>query len=363
MPRSTIVSVDSKVLELELTEPFGISGGSHDLARIALVRVTLADGTMGLGEAAPLPAYNGESVEGVLHALAAARPLWVGTDGRAWRRRARDLDVATSESASARCALETALFDALARRCNLSLYNWFGGSAPRLLESDVTIPIMDAASARSAAERWWAQGFRCFKIKVGAGDDAERVLAAKAGAPGAQLLLDANGGLSAKQALHLIDTLNHHGVAIALFEQPVPAQDWAGLEQVSKRVRVAVDESVVTASDVLEAARWLGAPHVVNVKLMKSGIVTALDIVATARAAGLSLMIGGMLESSLAMSTSACFAAGVGGFEFVDLDTPLFLRHSPFGGGFTWRGAELDLSSIQLGHGVSLVDLKARSGP
>jgi L-alanine-DL-glutamate epimerase-like enolase superfamily enzyme len=360
VPRSTIVSIDSKVLELELTEPFGISGGSHDVARIALVRLTLADGTTGLGEAAPLPAYNGESIDAVLHALNAARPAWVGTDGKAWRQRARDLDLPTAESASARCALETALLDALARRCGLSLYNWFGGCTPALLESDMTIPIVDAATARSAAERWWAHGFRCLKIKVGAGDDAERVLAAHAGAPEAKLLLDANGGLSAERALELVDTLNRHRVAVDLFEQPVPAQDWAGLQQVSKRVRVAADESVVTSRDVLEAARWLGAPHVINVKLMKSGIVMALDIVAAARAAGMSLMIGGMLESSLAMSTSACFAAGQGGFEFVDLDTPLFLRSSPFGGGFTWRGAELDLSTIQLGHGVSVVDLKAR---
>jgi L-alanine-DL-glutamate epimerase-like enolase superfamily enzyme len=89
---------------------------------------------------------------------------------------------------------------------------------------------------------------------------------------------------------------------------------------------------------------------------MKSGIAEALDIVAVARAAGLSLMIGGMLESTLAMSASACFAAGQGGFEFVDLDTPLFMLRSPFEGGFTWSGAELSLSQICLGHGVSWPD-------
>jgi hypothetical protein len=65
-------------------------------------------------------------------------------------------------------------------------------------------------------------------------------------------------------------------------------------------------------------------------------------------------MIGGMLESTLAMTTSAQFAAGQGGFEFVDLDTPLFLASSPFCGGFTQRGAGLDLSGIDSGHGVSL---------
>lgn len=77
-----IVSVDTEVLELELTEPFGISGGSQDLAAFVLVRVTLEDGTCGLGEAAPLPAYNGERIEDVLRAIDAARPTLVGARQR-----------------------------------------------------------------------------------------------------------------------------------------------------------------------------------------------------------------------------------------------------------------------------------------
>jgi L-alanine-DL-glutamate epimerase-like enolase superfamily enzyme len=355
VPGSTIISsITTEVVELELNEPFGISGGSQDVARIAVVRLHLADGTEGLGEAAPLPAYNGERVEDALAAIEAAGALLVGRDAAAWRQRALDVLEPTQGSASARCALETALCDALARRAGCSLYQWFGGCEPAHLETDVTIPIVDAAAARHAAERWWQRGFRSLKLKVGAEGDLERVLGAHSGAPGAKLLLDANGGLTAQSALSLVDDLEGRGVDVALFEQPVPAADWEGLERVARRVRVALDESVVHARDVLEAARRLGPPHVVNVKLMKSGVVGALDVVAAARAAGLSLMIGGMLESSLAMSTSACFAAGQGGFEFVDLDTPLFMLDSPFVGGFTSKGNLLDVSPIHIGHGVSL---------
>lgn len=360
MPGSTITRITTEVVELELNEPFGISGGSQDVARIAVVRLELEDGTSGLGEAAPLPAYNGERVEDALAAIAWATPSWVGRDAAAWRQRALDLLPCTGDSASARCALEMALCDALARRAGCSLYEWFGGCAPGQLETDVTIPIVNGAAAEDAAERWWARGFRALKLKVGATGDLERVLGAHAGAPQAQLLLDANGGLTAESALALVDALSAHGVDVALFEQPVPAADWDGLARVAQRVRVALDESVVVPSDVLTAARRLGPPHVINVKLMKSGVVGALDVVAAARAAGLSLMIGGMLESSLAMSTSACFAAGQGGFEFVDLDTPLFMLDSPFVGGFTSRGNLLDVSPIRLGHGVSLAG--ARQG-
>jgi L-Ala-D/L-Glu epimerase len=91
---------------------------------------------------------------------------------------------------------------------------------------------------------------------------------------------------------------------------------------------------------------------VLNIKLMKMGVVEAIDVVGVARAAGLGLMIGGMVESILAMSCSACFAAGIGGFRFVDLDTPMFLAENPFRGGFVQRGAMLSLAEIGAGHGV-----------
>ena len=354
MNPTDIAAIETRTFELELNEPFGIAGGSPDLARIAVVQLRLADGTLGLGEAAPLSAYNGETLEGALRAIEAARPLWLGRDARPWRQRALELPAATRASASARCALETALVDALARQRGWSLRDWFGGAGGVELETDVTVPIMAPEAARRAAERWWARGFRKLKIKVGLGQDAERVLAAHAGAPEALLSLDANAAFSARQAIELVARLNAQGVRIELFEQPVAGDDWAGLAQVARVARLALDESVVHARDAVLAATRLGPPHAINVKLMKSGISEALDIVAVARASGMSLMIGGMLESALAMSTSACFAAGQGGFEFVDLDTPLFLANSPFSGGFAQRGAQLDLSGIVAGHGVLL---------
>jgi L-alanine-DL-glutamate epimerase-like enolase superfamily enzyme len=352
VPGTSITRLETQVIELELTEPFGISGGSQAKARIALVQVELEDGTRGTGEAAPLPAYNGERLEDALAAIQRARPALLGANAGAWRQRALELSGSCGGSPSARCAIETALCDALARRAGLSLYEWFGGCAPAELVSDVTIPIVAPEAARHAAERWWARGFRCLKVKIGGGSDLERVLAVHEGAPRARLVLDANGGLAAEQAVALVESLERAGVELALFEQPVAATDWEGLVRVGSRARLGLDESVVTARDALEAVRRLGAPHVINVKLMKSGIAEALDIVATARAGGMSLMIGGMLESSLAMSASACFAAGLGGFEFVDLDTPLFLLDSPLRGGFELRGDVVDVSVIGAGHGV-----------
>ncbi len=78
-------------------------------------------------------------------------------------------------------------------------------------------------------------------------------------------------------------------------------------------------------------------------------------MVAAARATGLGLMVGGMVETELAMTTSACFAAGLGGFSFVDLDTPLFMASRPLAGGYEQKGARLSLAGIQAGHGVSRI--------
>ena len=86
---------------------------------------------------------------------------------------------------------------------------------------------------------------------------------------------------------------------------------------------------------------------------MKTGLDEALTIARMVRAAGADLMIGGMVESSLALGLSAAFAAGLGGFRFVDLDTPLFFTDDPFEGGYTMQGATLRLDLAAQGHGVS----------
>ena len=115
--------------------------------------------------------------------------------------------------------------------------------------------------------------------------------------------------------------------------------------------RVAADESVATAEDAARVAA-AGAAPVFNIKLMKAGVAEALKVVAIAREAGIGLMIGGNIESVLGMSMSACFAAGLGGFEFADLDTPFFMAENPFDGGYSVDGDRVSVARIGAGHGV-----------
>lgn len=354
-----IRAVRATRLDIPMKRVFGIAGGAQEVARNVLVEITLASGARGFGEAAPLPAFNGETQEHALDAIAKAGPELVGADVRAWRALAERITALSaawpSPSASAACALETAVFDALARANGASLRLFFGGAEEELV-TDVTIVTGTALDAARDARDYAA--FGTLKIKVGghADHDVEldvaRVLAVRDARPDARLLLDANGGLSVHDAIHLATELRSRGVVPALFEQPVAPGSWEALAEVRAKsgLAVAIDESVTRPEDVIAAHR-AGAADAANVKLMKSGIARALDIVAATRACGLLPMIGGMVEARLAMGTSACLAAGLGGFAFVDLDTPLFLAEDPFEGGYVQRGEVLDLRPIEAGHG------------
>lgn len=353
---TTIRSLSVENLDIPLHTPFGIAGGAQDLARNLLVTVELAGGTRGYGEAAPFPAFNGETQDVARAAIGAAASTVEGADTREWRRLAAALRGAIGPIGSAQCAIETAVLDALTRHANMPLWAFFGGVATSL-ETDMTVTTGTVAQAAADARAIGARGIRTIKIKIGSGDlalDIDRVAAIAEVAPTAPLILDGNAGFSADDALLLLEQLKQRRINVALFEQPTKKDDWDGLHQVAQwgGVPVAADETAADATAALRIAQERAA-QVVNIKLMKCGIAEALDIAAICRVARLGLMIGGMVESTLAMSTSACFAAGQGGFQFVDLDTPLFMAESPFDGGMRYESARIDLSQIAAGHGVT----------
>jgi L-Ala-D/L-Glu epimerase len=320
-----------------------------------LVTVRLSDGSFGIGEAAPFSAVNGETQGAVLSALSSARTALTGLDAERWRRAAAVAEEALSVTPTARAGFESALLDALCRRRQYSLWSFFGGAEPSLL-SDMTIPTGSVEQAALAAARAIRAGFSTLKVKVGGvlfDHDRARLLSIVRAAPDAKLVLDANASLSAEAALELVAALGPARSRVVLFEQPTGKFDLDGLRKVREHggVPVAADESACSAADVLGliSAR---AVDVINIKLMKSGIVEALAMIAVARAAGLGLMIGGMVESKLAMTVSACLAAGTGGFAHADLDTPWFMKNAPTDGGWVEHGATLSVDQIVSGHGV-----------
>jgi len=355
-PPTLIRRVDVAAIDIPLKKPFGIATGAQVVAANAQVVVELADGTLGFGEAAPFPAYNGDTQAAALDAITRARPALLGADARAWRGIAEAMRPLVGHSGSAQCALEMAVLDALTRHAGLPLWALFGGAA-RELVTDVTITVGTVEESAAEAASFAAAGFSRLKVKVGGrplAEDLARLAAIHEAAPSAELMLDGNGGMSLEDARTLAWTLRERGIEPILFEQPVPAREWGALAELSRSsgLKIAADESATNAVEVHLLAQ-IGAVGVINIKPMKSGFAEALSIALTARAAGLELMIGGMVEGTMAMSASACFAAGLGGFSFVDLDTPLFFAEEPFEGGYAQKGERLDLSPIARGHGVT----------
>jgi len=351
-----ITSVDVEPLCIELCQPFGIAGGTQTRADNVLVRATLDDGTVGLGEAAPFSAFNGETQALALERLRELTPKLRGRSVAEWRPLFSQIEEHAAGSHSAACAVQSALLDAWLRSHRCSMWSFFGGAEPELV-SDITVPTGDVADAVTSTEEALAMGFDVLKVKVGGSSldrDAERLLAIGRTAPKAQLVLDANAAYSADDALRLLGLIGKTKDQVRLFEQPTARDDFDGLRRVmlDAKIDVAADESACSVTDVLGlvATRAVSA---VNVKIMKSGISESMDMITLARHHGLKLMIGGMVESQLAMSVSACLAAGMGGFSWVDLDTPLFMQNAPFVGGFERRGNLLRVNVIEVGHGVT----------
>lgn len=356
---AAIAAFDVAPLDIPLFEPFGISGGAAAVAANVLVTLTLADGTRGQGEAAPLPPYNGETQADAVGALRAAAAWLPGMTAslEGWRALAAEFRARGGERCgSAQCAFETALLDALTRQAGLPLWKFCGGAGTEL-ETDMTVTTGSAAEAASAARAIRARGIRMIKVKVGGkpgpAHDLARLAAIHDVAPDAPLILDGNAGVSRAAASELVRGLKALGIVPALLEQWLAKDDLDGARALIEETGwlVAADETVTTAADARRVVAARSA-QVINIKLMKAGLAEAFDIAAVARGAGLELMIGGNLESILAMTVSACFAAGQGGFRFADLDTPLFLAENPFVGGYRLDGGRISVAHITAGHGV-----------
>ncbi len=349
-----IKEIRGEPLNIPLKEPFRIAVGEIREAQNVLITLVLENGIVGHGEASPFPPISGETQATALAAIRYCSDLLVGLDAIHYRRTSGLLKSLLWNQPSARAGIEMAVLDALTTTWQIPLYKFFG-TADTKVETDVTIPIVGRERAKELAEQIAAQGIRFIKTKVGLAvtEDVERILAIHQAAPQCRLRLDANQGFQAKEALRFLDELGGHGIQPDLLEQPVPKDDWTGLKFVTDHtsVLVAADETVFDSHDALRIATTRAA-NVINIKLQKSGIVEAWDIAAICRAGNIQLMIGCMLESMLGIAAAAHFAAGLGGFDFIDLDTPMLLAENPMEGGYIQRGGTYDLSTIEKGIGV-----------
>jgi L-alanine-DL-glutamate epimerase-like enolase superfamily enzyme len=354
MSCTTIRSVTVEPLNIPMLEPFTIATGTTSEVRNVLITITLEDGSIGYGEAAPFSPSTGETQETALAAARGCAELIQGKDVAHWRSLSKLIHSMYFSQGTAIAGIEMAMLDALTRSYSLPLYVFFGG-ASTFVETDMSIPMVTPEHGYDLAKDAIARGISSIKIKVGGDlrEDVARVEAIREAAPGVGLTLDANQGYTPGEALLCLEALNDRDIRPLMMEQPVHKDDYEGLRFVTQHtsVPIAADESASSAANVARLIA-MGAVNVVNIKLMKSGFVEAMDIAAVCRANAIQLMVGAMMESRLAISAAAHFVAGLGGFRYIDLDTPMLLAEDPFVGGYEQRGGVYDLSLNERGLGI-----------
>jgi len=350
-------------LVVPLKSPFNIATSEVDVIENIAVTIELSDGSMGWGEIPIMPAVTAESQEVAKDILTEESKLLVGRHAD-WQIIAKELQDRYTAYPATRGGLEMALIDALSRSSQVPLYQFFGGASDHVM-TDITIPICSAEEAGRLAQSYKDQGFSIVKTKVGKSitADMERIFAIKRGFEDCQLILDANTGYTVEETLEVLDALRQANIVPDLLEQPLAREEWEGMGLLAREteVPIAADESCCSVEDALRIVDGQLA-QVINIKLAKSGVSEALKIVDIARANDIGLMVGGMVETRLAMGFSAHFAAGLGGFDWIDLDTPILLAEDPVSGGYVAEGPIYKLDTGQYGHGGELRGMLSTRG-
>lgn len=312
------------------------------------VSLTLENGIIGRGAAAPTFVITGDSSEGIEAALTGPiKTSLVGTDITHFQTALQRIQTCCVGNTSAKAAADIALHDAYCKLLNIPLYAFLGDK--RTLTTCMTVGVDTPEKMALDAKKCVDDGFQTLKVKVGANPqlDIERIESIRSVIPNTIMLrLDANQGWKPKQAVQLIKEMEEKQFHIEFIEQPVASYDLDGLKFVTERVATPImaDESLFSAKDTLKlvSGRYI---DLLNIKLMKcGGISQTWSIASIAEANGVACMIGSMMEPTLSVAAAAHFAAAHPNVKYFDLDAPLWLSEEP--DVMTYKGENIQLSDL-----------------
>lgn len=325
-----------ETMELTTRRPFRIaragSYGGPDVEkptpprRSVWVRIEDGEGLEGWGEAAPLPYYGetAETVTAVLPRLGEVLCEAAGSDPFALERVESAIASSLGGNPAARAAVSSALHDLVGKRLGVPVWRLWGLDASAPLSS-FTLGLDEPDAMRERLRE--AASYPILKVKVGTERDEEVLALIREERPDAVVRVDANTAWSVKEALAKLPMLEAYGVE--LLEQPLAAGDLEGLRLVRSRTTIPViaDESCRTAVDI---PRLAGVVDGVNIKLAKCGSLReALRMVHVARAHGLRVMLGCMVETTLGIAAALQLAPLV---DYTDLDGAALLANDLFTG-------------------------------
>ena len=312
------MDIVSRITDLQLRHPFKIARRATDVSR-QVISVEI-DG--GIGETAPARLY-GETVQTVSVALEAIAPA-LPKDLDAIQDVMEVVDATLGGNYAAKSAIDMALHDRLGKRLGVPLYQLWGLNPHKTPCTSFTIGL-DEPEVMAEKTRH-VEAYPILKVKLGTPQDIE-ILQKLREVTDKPIYVDANTAWTPKEAVRKIRELARYGVE--LVEQPTKPDDLVGLKFVREHSELPIiaDESVKRASDIPDLAECVDG---INIKLVKcGGLLEAYRMISVARAHGLSVMLGCMIESSLGITAAAHLTPLV---DYADLDGNLLIANDPYTG-------------------------------
>lgn len=328
-------------LSLPMKQSFQISGGtvgdSNQGAPHVYVKIVSDEGFEGWGEARPSHRWSYETIETVVSTIQRyIKPLLIGmkVDDLATIHEMIDKEISSGISKGqpiCKAAVDMALYDLIGKKSNKSLSEILLGRSKEGIDLSYLISTRDRDEATKKARYARENGFKAVDVKIGfnVDIDMEVLEVVKSETPDLFFRVDANQGYSLPEAIKAAKKMEKIGVDV--FEQPLKANDLLGARELRRKtsVPIALDESIWSPSDVLQAIRLEACDYAV-IKLTKMGGITGAKLAGEiAKEANLGLLGGGLTESFLGLTSSAHLFNYLGIHLPSDLNGPFFLADDP----------------------------------
>lgn len=330
--------------------PFTIATGTMDFAQNILIHINTDTNLIGIGECSAFPMIVGETQDTCYVLAKDFAKIWKGKDPGKMEERMKELDNYIAGNHTIKSAFDMALFDLAAKEKNVPLYEYLGGLYFEP-ESDLTIGIGTIANMAAAAKDFVEnRGVSMIKIKLGknASEDIQRIKAIRETVgENIKLRIDANQGWNYEQAVEALTGMEPYNIQFC--EQPMPRyldNKLPALRNITT-IPIMADESVFGHHDAMRLMENNSCDYI-NIKLSKAGgIAEALRIHEVCKAADIPNMLGGMLESRVALSAKVHLALACPNIIFYDLDTCL-LGHKidPVINGVQFEGMKLKIPNL-----------------
>jgi L-Ala-D/L-Glu epimerase len=303
--------------------PFTIATGTMDYAQNILIKVFTNHDWIGYGECSAFPMIVGETQNTCYEMAKDFAKLWIGKNALAIEERMNELDAFTAFNGTIKSAFDMALFDIAAKEQQLPLYKYLGGNK-RLMTTDITVGINSSEQMARQAKEFVDKGATILKIKLGKEPkiDIERIRKIRELiGETTTIRIDANQGWTFEEAKEALTGLGKYN--IELCEQPMRTYNDAYLPQLMRisPIKIMADESIYNHYDAQRMIDNKSCDYI-NIKFAKSGgIIEAKKIIQVASNNHIPCMMGGMLESRVALSCFVHFASANPQIQFYDMDT------------------------------------------